>query len=119
MAKLYNLARMTTATTGTGTITLGAAVSGYSTFAQSGANDGDALSYGIKDGTNSEVGTGTYTASGTALTRSVTKSTNGNAAISLSGGAEGFIPPRAEDLWTVSRRVARVVLSTPQPGALP
>src|SRR5258708_475175 len=118
MAKLYNLARMTTATTGTGTITLGAAVSGYSTFAQSGANDGDVISYGIKDGTNSEVGTGTYTASGTTLTRTVTKSTNGNAAISLSGAAEVFITPRAEDLVTFSSSGACVGHSIAQTGAV-
>jgi hypothetical protein len=36
IAKLYNLARVSTATTGTGTITLGAAVSGYLTFALAG-----------------------------------------------------------------------------------
>lgn len=98
MAKLYNLARMTTATTGTGTITLGAAVSGYLTFAQAGVANGDVIDYAIKDGGNSEHGTGTYTASGTTLTRTVTKSTNGNAAINLSGTAEVFISPRAETL---------------------
>ena len=100
MAKLYNLARMTTATTGTGTITLGSAVSGYLTFLQAGAVDGDVVSYAIKDGANSEIGYGTYTASGTTLTRNVTKSTNSNAAISLSGSAEVFITARAEDIVT-------------------
>ena len=62
MAKLYNLARMTTATTGAGTITLGSAVSGFLSFAGAGAANGDVVSYGILDGANSEVGTGTYTA---------------------------------------------------------
>lgn len=89
---------MTTATTGTGAITLGSAVSGYLTFALAGVSDGDTVSYGIKDGSNSEVGTGVYTASGTTLTRSVTKSTNSDAAISLSGTAEVFITPSASDL---------------------
>jgi len=97
MAKLYNLARMTTATTGTGTMTLGAAVSGFLTFAATGVADGDPVSYGIKDGANSEVGVGVYTSSGTTLTRTVTKSTNSNAPISLSGTAEVFITARAED----------------------
>ncbi|MDB5607787.1 MAG: putative rane-localized protein [Bradyrhizobium sp.] len=96
-SKLYNLARMTTATTGTGTITLGSAVSGYLTFALAGAANGDVVSYAIKDGANSEIGTGTYTSAGTTLTRTVTKSTNANAAISLSGAAEVFITFRAED----------------------
>lgn len=98
MAKLYNLARMTTATTGTGTITLGTAVSGYLTFALAGVANADVVDYAIKDGANSEHGTGTYTSSGTTLTRSVTKSTNANAEISLSGTAEVFISPRAETL---------------------
>jgi hypothetical protein len=98
MAKLYNLVRMTTATTGTGTITLGSAVSGYLTFALAGVANGDVVDYAIKDGSNSEHGTGTYTASGTTLSRTVTKSTNSNAAISLSGTAEVFISPRAETL---------------------
>lgn len=90
--KLYNLARMTTATAGTGTISLGAAVAGHLTFAQSGVSNGETVSYGIRDGSNSEVGTGVYTTAGLTLTRSVLKSTNGNALISLSGGAaEVFI----------------------------
>lgn len=98
MAKLYSLARVSTATVGTGTITLGAAVSGCLTFAQAGAADGDIVAYGIRDGVNGEVGYGTYTASGTTLTRTVTKSTNSNNAISLSGNAEVFITARAEDM---------------------
>ena len=98
MAKLFNLARMTTATTGTGTMTLGAAVPGYLTFAQAGVANGDVVDYAVKDGNNSEIGTGTYTAAGTTLTRSVTKSTNSNSVINLSGIAEVFISPRAETL---------------------
>lgn len=97
MAKLYNLARMTTATTGTGTITLGSAVSGFLSFSGSGIADGDTVTYAIKDGANSEIGRGVYTASGTTLTRSVLKSTNSNSAISLSGSAEVFITAAAED----------------------
>lgn len=100
MAKLYNLARMTTATTGTGTITLGSASSGFLTFALAGVVNGEVVSYGIKDGASSEIGTGTYTSAGTTLTRTVTKSTNSDAAINLSGTAEVFITPRAEDLIT-------------------
>lgn len=102
MAKLYNLARMSTATTGTGTITLGSAVSGYLTFALAGVANGEVVSYGIKDGSNSEVGTGTYTSSGTTLTRTVTKSTNSDAAISLSGTAEVFITARKEDIFNTA-----------------
>jgi hypothetical protein len=98
LAKLYNLARVSTATTGTGgTITLGSAVSGFLTFAQAGIADGDTVTYAIQDGASSEIGRGVYTSSGTTLTRSVLKSTNSNAAISLSGTAQVFITPAAED----------------------
>jgi hypothetical protein len=93
MAKLYNLARMTTATAGAGTITLGAAVSGFLSFAAAGVANGETVTYGIKDGSNSEIGEGVYTASGTTLTRSVIKSTNSDSTISLSGSAEVFITP--------------------------
>ncbi len=97
MPKLFNLARMTTATAGTGTITLGVAVSGYLTFAQAGVVDQNVVFYGVKDGANSECGYGTYTSTGTALTRNVVKSTNSNAAISLSGSAEVYITAIASD----------------------
>jgi len=106
MAKLVNLARVSTATTGTGTITLGSAVSGYLSFSGAGVSDGDAVAYGIKDGANSEVGYGTYTATGTTLSRNVTKSTNSDAAISLSGSAEVFVTARAEDFASSRYNVA-------------
>jgi hypothetical protein len=98
MGKLVNLARMTTPTVGTGTITLGAAASGFLTFAQAGVLNGDIVSYGIKDGVDSEVGTGTYTSSGTTMTRTPIKSTQSDAAISLSGTAEVYITALREDL---------------------
>src|SRR5437773_268363 len=96
-AKLFNLARMTTATTGTGTITLGSAVSSFLTFAQAGAADGDTVTYAIEDGGNREIGRGVYTAAGATLTRSVLKSTNADAAINLSGSAQVFITAAKED----------------------
>lgn len=102
MASLFDLARMTTSTTGTGTITLGSAVTGFLSFSGAGVTDGTVIDYAINDpGTSptaSEIGTGTYTAAGTTLTRTVTKSTNSNAAINLSGNAHVFICPRAETL---------------------
>lgn len=97
MARNYNLARMTTATTGTGTITLGSAVSGFLTFDGSGVQNGETITYAIKDGVNSEIGRGVYTASGTTLTRSVLRSTNSDTPISLSGTAQVFITAAAED----------------------
>lgn len=98
MAKLYNLARMSTATTGTGTITLGSAVTGFLSFASAGIADGETVTYAISDGSGAEIGRGVYTASGTTLTRSVLKSTNGGSTLNLSGTAQVFITPSAEDI---------------------
>lgn len=98
---LHNIAAMTTATSGTGTITLGSAVSGYNTFANAGVVDGETVTYSIKDGTAREVGTGVYTASGTTLTRAtVLSSTSGGSKISLSGSAEVYLTAAAEDVTT-------------------
>lgn len=98
---LYNLARVVTATTGAGTITLGSAVSGFLSFDDAGVQDQDTVSYGIKDGTSSEVGTGVYTTATKTLTRNVAKSTNSDTAINLSGSAEVFITPLASDFYNV------------------
>jgi hypothetical protein len=110
MNSLANLARVTTATTGTGTITLGSAVTGFLTFAQAGVPDGSKISYGIIDGANSEAGWGIYTLSGTTLTRNVRRSTGaGNtAAISLSGSAQVFVTALAEDMVTAAADIAAV-----------
>lgn len=97
-AKLHNLARMTTTTTGAGTVTLGAAVPGHLTFANAGVADGSVLTYAIADGANSEIGRGTYAAAGPTLTRTaILRSTNGGLALSLSGSAEVAITAAAED----------------------
>ena len=91
MAKLFNRAKMDTTTTGSGTITLGSAVEGYQSFADAGVADSDVVQYVIEDGTSWEIGTGTYSATGTSLTRTPSESSNSGAAISLTGAAEVFI----------------------------
>ena len=99
MSKLYNLARVETTTTGSGTLTLGDAVVGCLTFANAGVVDGDTVSYSIVDGNNTESGHGTYASAGPTLARTtVYSSTNSGSVISLSGNAQVAITVLAEDM---------------------
>ena len=79
----------TTATTGTGTITLGGAVLGYQSFATVG--NGNTTYYTIVDLTAGdwEVGIGTYTASGTTLSRdTVLSSSNAGSLVPFGVGTK-------------------------------
>jgi hypothetical protein len=85
----------TTTTTGTGTVTLAGAVTGFQTFAAIG--DGNTTYYAIISGTDWEVGLGTYTASGTTLSRdTILESSNAGSAITLSGTSNVFCTYPAE-----------------------
>lgn len=113
MSSLYNLAKMTTATTGTGTITLGSASPGYLDFAGAGAVDGEIVSYAIIDGSNREIGRATYNSTGPTLSgRTVLKSTAAGSAISLSGLALVSITSAAEDLRPFSTGDVKPTLKT-------
>lgn len=103
MPKLVNRAKMTTATTGTGTLTLGSASSGYQSFASAGVLDGQRVRYTIEDGTAWEIGIGAYVSSGTTLTREVSESSNSNAAISLSGSAVVFVTAVDDDFRSLGK----------------
>jgi len=79
----------TTTTTGTGTLTLGGAVLGFQTFAIIG--NGNNTYYAIADLTAGdwEVGIGTYTASGTTLSRTtVLESSNSGSLVNFAAGTK-------------------------------
>jgi hypothetical protein len=98
MAKLFNRAKMTTSTTGSGTVTLSSAANGFQSFADAGVSDGDVIQYVIEEGSAWEIGTGTYSASGTSLTRTPSESSIGGSAISLGGTAKVSITTVAADM---------------------
>jgi hypothetical protein len=77
----------TTATTGTGTVTLAGATTGYQTFAAVG--NGNSTYYTISGGAEWEVGIGTYTSSGTTLSRTtVLSSSNSGSLVNFSAGTK-------------------------------
>ena len=84
----------TTATTGTGTLTLAGALTGFQSFS-SALSDGDTTYYAIFESSTGEweVGLGTFTSSGTTLARTtVLASSNSGSAVNLTAGsAEVFI----------------------------
>ena len=79
----------TTTTAGTGTINLAGAAAGFQDFSVIG--DGNTTYYTITDTSNGtwEVGIGTYTASGTTLSRDVVlESSNAGALVSFAAGTK-------------------------------
>tara|TARA_Y100000114_G_scaffold125722_2_gene121909 strand:- start:8049 stop:8420 length:372 start_codon:yes stop_codon:yes gene_type:complete len=82
---LRDRVKETSTTTGTGTYTLSGAVSGFETFGSVG--DGNTTYYACTDGTDFEVGIGTYASSGTTLARTtILQSSNSDAAVNWTSG---------------------------------
>jgi hypothetical protein len=86
----------TTTTTGTGTITLAGAVTGFQSFSVIG--NANTTYYTIAAGSQWEVGIGTYTASGTTLSRdTVLESSNAGSLVDFSAGTKSvFVTYPAE-----------------------
>ena len=94
----------TTTTTGTGTITLAGAEDGFQSFAAIG--NGNTTYYAIISGDKYEVGLGTYTLSGTTLSRTtILESSNSGSAITLSGTSDVFCTYPAEKAVTLNGTV--------------
>ena len=95
MPKFADRVKVSTATTGTGTITLGAAETGFAAVPSS--LNGETVRFAIVDGSAYEMSSGTYTHAGTTLTRTLGSSSTG-ALLNLSGSAKVFLTPATADL---------------------
>jgi hypothetical protein len=83
---LKDRVKETTTTTGTGTYTLAGAVAGFEAFSEIG--NSNTTYYCCTDGTDFEVGIGTYTLSGTTLARTtILQSSNSDNAVNWSSGS--------------------------------
>ena len=88
MPYLANRVQETTTTSGTGTVTLGGAVTGYVTFISS-FTVGDAVYYAIDNGNGEwEIGIGTLVTSSTLSRDTVIESSNSNALVNFSAGTK-------------------------------
>lgn len=109
MVTLANRVKVETSTTGTGTITLGSAVDTFQTFADGGVTNGQTVRYTIEDDNGGwEIGSGVYSSTGPTLTRSPSESSNGDAAINLSGSARVFITAAAQDILQPANNLSDV-----------
>ena len=79
----------TTTTTGTGTVTLAGAATGFQSFAAIGNSNSTYYTIVAQTGTEWEVGVGTYTSSGTLLSRTtVLSSSNSGSLVNFSAGTK-------------------------------
>ncbi len=104
----------TTSTTGTGTVTLSGAATGFRTFA-SAFTVGDRIAYVIYAGTEWEVGDGTLVSSTTISRDNVHSSSNSNALVSFSSGFKAIwndLP--AQQIANVGLALAFKSFSVPQ-----
>jgi hypothetical protein len=112
--------QVTSTTTGTGTFTLGSAVSGFQDFSVIG--NANTTYYAIvgQGTTEWEVGLGTYTSSGTTLSRdTILESSNGGTAVNFSAGTKNvFVTYPAEKGVYLDASGNSIGLGTPASATL-
>jgi hypothetical protein len=109
----------TTTTTGTGTVTLAGAVTGFQSFAAVGNGNSTYYTIAAQSGSDWEVGIGTYTSSGTTLSRStVLSSSNSGNLVNFGAGTKSvFVTLPAEAALANSPNLDGGVPSTNYGGA--
>ena len=110
--------QVTSTTTGTGTFTLGSAVAGFQDFSVIG--NGNTTYYAILGGVEWEVGLGTYTSSGTTLSRdTILESSNSGSAVNFSAGTKNvFVTYPAEKGIYLDASGNAIALGTPASATL-
>ena len=127
MAKIFDRAAMTVASvasSGLGVVTLGTAITDTAngdslTFAEGGVVNGDSINYLIQEGSNWELGEGTYSSTGPTLTRSSVKKakaggTVGTSAIAFTSAAKVYCVPMgwwAPNTWGGQQNFDRINVS--------
>jgi hypothetical protein len=98
--------KLRSTTTGTGTFTLGSAAAGFQDFSVIG--DGNQTYYTISNGTDWEVGIGTFTLSGTTLARdTILSSSNSNNVVDWpAGDKDVFVTYPSSTSVTVGKAIA-------------
>jgi hypothetical protein len=109
---LADRVRESSTTTGTGTISLAGAVTGFASFAEQ-IGDGNTTYYTIADATSWEVGVGTYSAN--TLTRdTVLDSSNAGSKVNFAAGLKDvFVTLPAEKVATIDTAVTSVTATAP------
>lgn len=109
----------TTTTTGTGTVTLAGAVTGFQSFAAVGNGNSTYYTIAAQSGSDWEVGIGTYTSSGTTLSRdTVLSSSNSGNLVNFGAGTKSvFVTLPAEAALANSPNLDGGVPSTNYGGA--
>jgi hypothetical protein len=105
--------RETTTTTGTGTITLGGAATGFQSFSVIGNANTTFYTIQLSNTNEWEVGIGTYTLSGTTLSRdTILESSNGGTAVNFSAGSKDvFVTYPAEKAIYVGNLPTKMVVT--------
>jgi hypothetical protein len=105
--------RETTTTTGTGTITLGGAATGFQSFSVIGDSNTTFYTIQLSNTNEWEVGIGTYTSSGTTLSRdTILESSNSGSAVNFSAGSKDvFVTYPAEKAIYVGNLPTKMVVT--------